>query len=121
RLGTSGPRGGTPLQRPRCRYVGTGVSACNKRAPGSGGAASDGDTRRLAIFGASEHCAATHASDLAVARVALDATAELCGPRGDRTVAIAHLVVLPGDRPDRENVLEPGGLLTAAHVPPTAS
>jgi xanthine dehydrogenase YagS FAD-binding subunit len=111
--------GGNLLQRTRCPYFRTGGFSCNKRAPGSGCAAMAGDSRRHAIFGASEHCAATHASDLAVALVALDATAELWGPRGDRTVAIGDLLVLPADRPDRENVLEPGELIVAVHVPRT--
>ncbi|HEX3764552.1 MAG TPA: FAD binding domain-containing protein, partial [Kofleriaceae bacterium] len=111
--------GGNLLQRTRCAYFRTPGFPCNKRAPGSGCAARGGDDRRHAIFGASEHCAATHASDLAVALVALDATVELCGPAGERRVALEALYVAPGDRPDRETTLGPGELITAVRVPRT--
>jgi xanthine dehydrogenase YagS FAD-binding subunit len=112
--------GGNLLQRTRCAYFRTPGFACNKRAPGSGCAALGGDDRRHAIFGASEHCAATHASDLAVALVALGASVELCGPAGERAVAIEALYVAPGDRPDRETTLGPGELITAIRVPASA-
>jgi xanthine dehydrogenase YagS FAD-binding subunit len=112
--------GGNLLQRTRCGYFRNVGFACNKRSAGSGCAALGGDDRRHAIFGASEHCAATHASDLAVALVALDATVELCGPSGDRVVAIGELFVVPGDRPERETALRPGELITAIRVPRTA-
>src|SRR5262249_50225508 len=69
--------GGNLLQRTRCSYFRDAGSPCNKRAPGSGCPAIAGDHRRLAVFGGSEHCIATHASDLAVALTALDAAVEL--------------------------------------------
>jgi xanthine dehydrogenase YagS FAD-binding subunit len=109
--------GGNLLQRTRCAYFRTPGFACNKRAPGSGCAARGGDDRRHAILGASEHCAATHASDLAVALVALGASVELCGPGGNRAVAVEDLYVVPGDRPDRETSLLPGELVAAIRVP----
>jgi xanthine dehydrogenase YagS FAD-binding subunit len=118
--------GGNLLQRTRCSYFRNVGFPCNKRAPGSGCAALGGDDRRHAIFGASEHCTATHASDLAVALVALDATVDVLGPGGsgdagsDRAVAIADFFVMPGDRPDRETVLRPGELIGAIRVPRTA-
>jgi xanthine dehydrogenase YagS FAD-binding subunit len=112
--------GGNLLQRTRCGYFRNVGFPCNKRSAGSGCAALGGDDRRHAIFGASEHCAATHASDLAVALVALDATVELRGPSGDRVVAIEQLFVVPGDRPDRETALLPGELIAAIRVPRTA-
>lgn len=117
--------GGNLVQRTRCSYFRTAGLSCNKRAPGSGCGALGGDDRRHAIFGASEHCTATHASDLAVALVALDATVDLVGggagdAGGDRAVAIAELFVTPGDQPDRETVLRPGELIRALRVPRTA-
>src|ERR1043166_8665774 len=111
--------GGNLLQRTRCGYFRNIAFACNKRSAGSGCAALGGDDRRHAIFGASEHCAATHASDLAVALVALDATVELRGPSGDRVIAIDELFVVPGDRPDRDTALRPGELIAAIRVPRT--
>src|ERR687895_785560 len=69
--------GGNLLQRTRCPYFrDVGYAACNKRAPGSGCAANGGENRWHAVLGTSEHCMATHASDLAVALVALDAAVQ---------------------------------------------
>jgi hypothetical protein len=62
--------GGT-MQRTRCTYFRDTGSACNKRQPGSGCPARVGEHRIHAIFGGSENCIATHASDLVVALVAL--------------------------------------------------
>ncbi len=112
--------GGNLLQRTRCGYFRTPGFACNKRSAGSGCAALGGDDRRHAIFGASEHCVATHASDLAVALVALDASIDLRGPGGDRSVALGQLYLAPGDRPDRETTLTPGELITRIRVPHSA-
>jgi xanthine dehydrogenase YagS FAD-binding subunit len=72
-----GTIGGNLLQRTRCSYFRDTGFACNKREPGSGCPAIAGENRMLAILGGSEHCIATHASDLAVALTALDAVLEL--------------------------------------------
>src|SRR5579875_760641 len=77
-----GTMGGNLLQRTRCNYFRDTGFACNKRAPGSGCSALRGANRMLAILGTSEHCIASHPSDLAVALVALDAEVELQGPNG---------------------------------------
>src|SRR5919202_3301727 len=74
--------GGNVLQRTRCPYFrDVGFAACNKRAPGSGCSAIGGENRWHAVLGTSEHCIAAHASDLAVALVALDAALEIRGAR----------------------------------------
>jgi CO/xanthine dehydrogenase FAD-binding subunit len=116
--------GGNLLQRTRCRYFrDPAVPACNKRVPGSGCAAIGGAARMHAILGASEHCIALHASDLCVALVALDATVHIQGQATHRRVPLTEFYVLPGERPDKENVLERGELITAVDVPllaPTA-
>ena len=110
--------GGNILQRTRCRYFrDPTVPACNKRAPGSGCAAVTGAARMHAILGASEHCIALHASDLCVALVALDAVVHILGAGGDRSVPLTEFYVLPGERPDIENVLEHGELITHVDVP----
>ena len=61
---------------------------CDKRAPGSGCGARDGENRLHAIFGAGTRCVATHPSDLAVALLALDAALRLQAPEGERVVPI---------------------------------
>jgi CO/xanthine dehydrogenase FAD-binding subunit len=110
--------GGNLLQRTRCRYFRDWtVAACNKRAPGSGCAAVAGPARMHAILGANENCIALHASDLCVALVALDAVVHIRGVDGARSVPLTEFYVLPGDRPDVENVLEHGELITQVDVP----
>src|SRR5258705_13695549 len=110
--------GGNLLQRARCPYFrDVGYSACNKRTPGSGCAAVGGENRWHAVLGTSETCIAAHASDLAVALVALDATVELRGARRQRNIALTELYRLPGATPHIETVLEPGEVIAAITVP----
>src|ERR687888_847667 len=114
--------GGNVLQRTRCPYFrDVGYAACNKRAPGSGCAAIGGENRWHAVLGTSDHCIAAHASDLAVALVALDAAVEVRGPRGQRTVLLDDLYRLPASTPHIETVLEPGEVITAITVPASAA
>jgi xanthine dehydrogenase YagS FAD-binding subunit len=110
--------GGNLLQRTRCPYFrDTGYAACNKRAPGSGCSAIDGENRWNAVLGASEHCIAVHPSDLAVALVALDASVHVGSNRGERTVPLAAFHRLPGATPHIEAELRPGEVITAISVP----
>ena len=110
--------GGNLLQRTRCPYFrDVGYAACNKRAPGSGCSAIRGENRWHALLGTSENCIAANASDLAVALVALDASVEVRGTNGQRTVPLMELHRLPGDTPHIETVLEPGEVITAITVP----
>lgn len=114
--------GGNLLQRPRCPYFrDIGYRACNRRDPGSGCSAIDGENRWHAVLGTSDHCIAAHASDLAVALVALDAMVELRGASGERLVALADLHRQPGDTPHLETLLEPGEVITAVAVPVNAA
>jgi xanthine dehydrogenase YagS FAD-binding subunit len=110
--------GGNILQRTRCRYFrDSTVTACNKRTPGSGCAAVRGPARMHAILGASEHCIALHASDLCVALVALDTVVDIQGVDGSRSVPLTQFYVLPDERPDIENALEHGELITTIEIP----
>lgn len=109
--------GGNIMQRTRCPYFRDVTANCNKRQPGSGCAALGGFNRTHAIFGGSEHCVATHASDVAVAFAALEATVHLLGPDGERSVPFADFLLEPGVTPDREQALRPGELITAVGIP----
>jgi xanthine dehydrogenase YagS FAD-binding subunit len=111
--------GGNPLQRTRCVYFQDVTTPCNKREPGTGCGARGGYTRHHAILGASEHCLATHPSDLAVALAALDATVHVLGPDGERTLPFTDLHRLPGDAPERDTTLAHGELITAIDLPGT--
>src|SRR3954453_908797 len=106
--------GGNLLQRSRCPYFrNVGYSACNKREPGSGCAAIGGENRWHAVLGTTDNCIAAHASDLAVALVALDASVEVLGSRRQRNIALTELHRLPGATPHLETVLEPGEVIAA--------
>jgi xanthine dehydrogenase YagS FAD-binding subunit len=109
--------GGNLLQRTRCLYFQDTTKPCNKRLPGSGCPALQGDHRNLAILGASEACIATHPSDMAVALSALDANVLVEEPDGPRSVPINDLYRLPGGEPERETTLGHGTLITAVEVP----
>jgi xanthine dehydrogenase YagS FAD-binding subunit len=112
--------GGNLLQRTRCGYFYDTASACNKREPGAGCDARDGENRMHAVLGWNEACIATHPSDFCVPLVALDAIAEIEGRTGRREVALEALHRLPGDTPQRETELEPGDLIVAVRLPAEA-
>ncbi|MGI5283598.1 FAD binding domain-containing protein [Nonomuraea polychroma] len=109
--------GGNIMQRTRCAYFRDVTAACNKRDPGSGCAALGGFNRTHAILGASDHCVATHPSDVAVAFAALEASVHLVGPDGRRGVAFADFLLPPGSTPQREQAVRPGELITAVEIP----
>src|SRR5206468_3447195 len=94
--------GGNLLQRTRCAYFQDVTKPCNKRDPGTGCPAREGEHRNLAIIGHSEHCVATHPSDMAVALAALGATVHVRTADGDRSHPIPGLHRLPGDEPERD-------------------
>jgi len=108
---------GNLLQRTRCVYFRDPAHACNKREPGSGCSAIDGYNRMLAILGTSKDCIATNPSDQNVALTALEATIQIEGVKGKRTVAIGDFYLLPGATPERETVLEPGDVITSVTLP----
>ena len=113
--------GGNLLQRTRCVYFRDTAMPCNKREPGTGCSAIGGFNRTLAILGTSEHCIATNPSDMNVALAALEATIHIQGINGERSVPIDEFFLLPGDTPHRENVLEPGELITFVTLPPLSA
>jgi xanthine dehydrogenase YagS FAD-binding subunit len=110
--------GGNLLQRTRCYYFYDAGVPCNKREPGTGCPAIDGLARQLAILGTSEHCIATHPSDMCVALSALDAVVHVESARGQRAIAFRDFHRLPGDRPDVDTTLEPDELITHIDLPP---
>ncbi|MBF6618930.1 MAG: xanthine dehydrogenase family protein subunit M [Patulibacter sp.] len=113
--------GGNLLQRTRCPYFQDTTKACNKRDPGSGCPARDGEHRNLAILGHSDACVATHPSDMAVAMQALGAVVHVHGPDGPRDVPMPGLHRLPGEAPERDTTLEPADLIVGVTLPPPLS
>jgi xanthine dehydrogenase YagS FAD-binding subunit len=109
--------GGNLLQRTRCYYFRDTIYACNKREPGTGCSAVDGYNRIHAVLGGSEHCIATHPSDMAVALMALEAIVHVRGPQGERSIPLNDFYLVPGNTPNIENVLRSGELITHVALP----
>ena len=112
--------GGNLLQRTRCVYFQDVGKPCNKRVPGSGCPAWDGDHRNLAVLGGSPSCIATHPSDLAVGLAAADAVVHLVGPDGERSLPVTQLYRLPAEDPQRDTTLAHGELVVSVRIPPLA-
>ncbi|WP_417622108.1 FAD binding domain-containing protein [Parasphingorhabdus sp.] len=110
--------GGNLCQRTRCYYFYDTAMPCNKRNPGSGCQAMNGFNRIHAILGASDTCIATYPGDMAVAMTALDAQVEIENASGEvRNVPIKDFHLLPGDHPEKDNILDAGDLITAVILP----
>ena len=109
--------GGNLLQRTRCYYFRDTNYACNKREPGSGCSAIDGYNRMHAILGTSEHCIATHPSDMAVAMMALGATIHLNGAAGREAYPSQNSIFCPGILRTSENVVRKGEIITHVTLP----
>ncbi|WP_433572079.1 FAD binding domain-containing protein [Streptomyces sp. CA-251247] len=110
--------GGNLMQRTRCGYFRDPTfSECNKRSPGSGCAALEGENRGHAVLGTSDHCIATYPGDFAVALMAFDAIVHILGPDGARSIPIDDFFLLPGDTPEQEHPLSQGELITGVEVP----
>jgi xanthine dehydrogenase YagS FAD-binding subunit len=112
---------GNLMQRTRCTYFYDVASACNRRKPGAGCDALQGENRLHAVLGWSEQCIATHPSDVSVPLVALDAVVEIEGKAGRREIALEDLHRLPDHAPERESALEPGDLIVALRLPAEAA
>src|SRR6516164_11535701 len=110
--------GGNLLQRTRCFYFYDTTTPCNKREPGSGCSAIQGINRMHAILGASEHCIATHPSDMCVALSVLEARVLVSGSVGERSIAFADFHRLPGDAPQLDSTLRADEIITAIELPP---
>jgi xanthine dehydrogenase YagS FAD-binding subunit len=110
--------GGNLMQRTRCYYFYDVAAPCNKREPGSGCGAISGLNRIHAILGTSEHCIATHPSDMCVALAALDARVRTIGRAGERTIPFASFHRLPGNEPERDTSLHADEIVTAVELPP---
>ncbi|GGS50516.1 xanthine dehydrogenase family protein subunit M [Streptomyces griseoviridis] len=110
--------GGNLLQRTRCGYFTDTARPCNKRVPGSGCSALTGAHHNHAVLGASDHCVATHPSDMGVALTAFDAVVTYETPEGPGELPLADFYLPVGDTPHRETALPPGALITGVTLPP---
>ena len=109
--------GGNLLQRTRCYYFYDVATPCNKRKPGTGCSAIEGFNRIHAILGTSEHCIATHPSDMCVALTVLDATVRVSGPEGERAIPFQKFHRLPGNTPEVDTNLREDEIIIAIDLP----
>ncbi|MFB8212050.1 FAD binding domain-containing protein [Streptomyces sp. NPDC056010] len=110
--------GGNLLQRTRCGYFADLAKPCNKRAPGTGCPARTGDHRNHAILGASDHCVATHPSDMAVALAAFEAVVSYETADGPGELPVEEFYLPVGDTPHIETALPAGAVITGVTLPP---
>ena len=113
-----GTIGGNLGQRPRCWYYRSPLIPCLKKG-GDRCYALAGNTRLLCVTGG-DRCYIVHPSDTAVALSVLDARVETAGPNGGREMAMGEFFAGPGRDMLRENVLEPGELITRIVLPSDA-
>jgi xanthine dehydrogenase YagS FAD-binding subunit len=109
--------GGNINQRTRCYYFYDPQTPCNKREPGTGCPAREGVNRIHAVLGASDHCVATHPSDMCVALAVLEAEVLVQGPQGERRIPFADYHRLPGDQPHIDNTLSANEMVLAIELP----
>ncbi len=106
--------GGNLLQRPRCWYF-RGDYFCWLKG-GDTCYAVTGENHQHAILD-SGPCIAVHPGDIAPALVALDASVEIRGPLGDRTIPAAEFFRKPTEDRRIEHELYGGELITAILLP----
>ena len=109
---------GNILQRTRCPYFRDVHASCNRRQPGSGCDALDGFNRGHAVLGVSEHCIATHPSDMCVALAVLDPFVHTVRADGSaRSIPFGEFHHAPGETPNVEFALKHGELITHVAIP----
>ncbi|MGW1188031.1 FAD binding domain-containing protein [Streptomyces sp. NPDC002559] len=113
--------GGNLLQRTRCGYFADASQPCNKRNPGSGCSAIAGEHHNHAILEWTDHCVATHPSDMAVALAAFDAVVHYETLDGSHEIPLSRFYLPVSRSPHRETALPPGALITAVTLPATAA
>ena len=111
----TGTIGGNLNQRPRCWYYRHPLTICLKKG-GDQCYALAGASKYLCVTGG-DRCYIVHPSDTAVALVALDASIEIAGPSGVKTLLLEDFFTGPGRDLTRENVLDPGELVTRVLLP----
>lgn len=108
---------GNLLQRTRCPYFYDITTPCNKRKPGSGCSAINGENRMNAIVGYNEQCVAVHPSDLCVALAALDAEVNFTSTNQKRdSIDFKNFHKLPESTPQKDNTLPENAVITSVFI-----
>lgn len=110
-----GTIGGNLCQRPRCWYYRDPQLKCRKKG-GSRCYAYRGKNKYHAILGGGL-CYIVHPSDLAPMLIALDAEISIRSDKGSKTMLLEDFFTLPKINVRKENILEPGEILTEIRIP----
>ncbi len=110
-----GTLGGNLCQRNRCWYFRDEHTPCLLKG-GKRCYATDGENRYHAIFPQGP-CVIVNPSTLAPVLIALDATAEVQGPRGRNTVELAKFFRAPTSATEREHNLAPNEIVLSVTIP----
>ncbi|MBN2326592.1 MAG: xanthine dehydrogenase family protein subunit M [Candidatus Omnitrophica bacterium] len=110
-----GTIGGNLCQRPRCWYYRDEAYHCLKKG-GDECFSVAGRNRNHCILGGGP-CYIVHPSDCAPALIALNASVALQSVKGKRELPLEDFFILPESDATRENVLQPGEILTYIHIP----
>jgi xanthine dehydrogenase YagS FAD-binding subunit len=113
----AGTLAGNITQRPWCWYFRQGFP-CFKHG-GTRCFSRTGENQFNAILGGGPSYI-VHPSDMAPALVALDARVHIVGDTTDRWLPIREFFVRPDEDVSRENVLQPGEIVTEVELPPHA-
>jgi xanthine dehydrogenase YagS FAD-binding subunit len=111
-----GTLGGNLCQRNRCWYFRDEHVQCLLKG-GKKCFATDGENRYHAVFTEGHQCVIVHPSTLAPALIALNAKADVLGPKGKRTIEVAKFFHAPNSDKDREHVLAPNELVLDVTIP----
>ncbi|MFO8084929.1 MAG: xanthine dehydrogenase family protein subunit M [Desulfobacterales bacterium] len=118
-LRNQGTLGGNLCQKPRCWYY-RGEFDCLRKG-GQKCFAISGENQFHAIFGHEDICIITHPSDTAPVLAALNAHVHATGSKGERTIPVSDLFVLPSENVMKETLLEPDEIITHIQLPPPSS
>lgn len=111
----AGTIAGNICQRPFCWYFRSSNFTCLRKG-GQLCYTVTGDGRFHAILGAGPSYI-VHPSDTAPALMALGAQIKIVGPAGEKTLPLEKFFVLPSVDYKRENILNPGEIVTEIFVP----
>jgi xanthine dehydrogenase YagS FAD-binding subunit len=115
----TGTLGGNLLQRPRCWYLRGKDFPCYKKG-GDFCFSVTGENQYHAILNG-ELCYIVHPSDTAPMLLALNATANVIGPDGNKKIAFDDFFIGPRQNVLKETVLEDNQMLTSVSVPPESA
>jgi xanthine dehydrogenase YagS FAD-binding subunit len=111
-----GTLGGNLCQRNRCWYFRDEHVHCLLKG-GNKCFALDGENRYHAVFAQGHPCVIVNPSTLAPALIALDARAEVIGPKGKRTLPLAKFFRAPTGPEAREHLLAPNEVVREVVIP----